>query len=413
MNIRKKLFSGFFGVLFLLGIITAFSIVQIQSINSSYTELVEEQAAKVLLAKEMKYQVSEESRHLRGYVTTGADSALQSYKSASEQYYAAAEELGTLTESGPAKEMLDELKGFQAEYNEAAEQIIVYQAEGNTDGYNQLFANVIVPLTAQFSEKAIELEEYNQAELDQGNIDTTAQAAEARNFILIVSIIALLIGVAIALYISRIISKPVIEVAEAAEQIADGNLSIQDVQVKNKDEIGAMALSFNQMKQNLRELIRKVNEGAEQVAASSEELSAASEQSSQSANQVAEAVQDISGAADGQIRSMEENKRVMDESAVGLQQMAESVVAVSESTQEVLKEAEQGNLVIDQTIRQMQGVNNSVKETAVVIQSLGENSKQIGQIVQVISDIANQTNLLALNAAIEAARAGEHGKVLR
>lgn len=110
------------------------------------------------------------------------------------------------------------------------------------------------------------------------------------------------------------------------------------------------------------------------------------------------------------MKSMEENKKAMEESSISLQRVAESSATVSESSIDVLRRAEEGNQMIKQTIQQMNTIGGSVQKSSSVIQDLAESSKEIGEIVEVISTIANQTNLLSLNAAIEAARAGEHGK---
>ncbi|OMP67017.1 methyl-accepting chemotaxis protein [Domibacillus epiphyticus] len=410
MNISKKLFSGFFAVLILLGFIASFSVYQLTSITSTYNFLAGEQATKALNAKEIKYLSAEQAKSVRGYLVTGKDSTLQNFEEAQKQYNTVSKQLEAVLFTAGGKKVIQELNQIQAEYVQTAEQVIQYKQQNNVKAYTELLNEELTPLTNEISEKAQELEKMCLDLLNSENEKTKKQAAHVKTILLVVSILALIIGIAIALYISRLISKPVTEVAKAAEQIAEGNLAIEDIQVKNRDEIGTMADSFNQMKQNLRDLIRKVSDSSDQVAASSEELSAAAEQSAQSANQVAGAVQEISTAADGQIISMEENKRAMNESALGLQNIAESASVVSASTKEVLHEAEQGNQVIVQTIQQMEGIAQSVKGAANVIEELGDHSKQIGQIVQVISDIANQTNLLALNAAIEAARAGEQGK---
>ena len=247
-----------------------------------------------------------------------------------------------------------------------------------------------------------------------GSNKAAAESTNIFNFaiwlITFLLVIAVLIGIAATFFLIRMITKPLVLVTDRIGRIADGDLTVEPLHIKNNDEIGKLAQSFNQMKQNLQTLLRKVSETSEQVAASSEELYASSEQSANAATQVAESVQDISRSADAQMNSMEENKIAMEESSVGLQHIAESASTVSESSAEVLKVAEQGNQVIKQTVVQMEEINQAVQSAANVIQDLGENSKRIGQIIEVISDIANQTNLLALNAAIEAARAGEHGK---
>jgi methyl-accepting chemotaxis protein len=101
---------------------------------------------------------------------------------------------------------------------------------------------------------------------------------------------------------------------------------------------------------------------------------------------------------------------MMGEMNEGVQRVAASSSVVSEAAQQTAHEAEQGNGVIQKAVQQMDTIRVSVDDAASIVRVLGERSNQIGDIISVITEIANQTNLLALNAAIEAARAGEQGK---
>ncbi|WCK54243.1 methyl-accepting chemotaxis protein [Aneurinibacillus sp. Ricciae_BoGa-3] len=410
MNISKKLFSGFGIILVLLIAIAVISLTELSSVDTTYSKLINEQAKKALLTKDLKYLATLESRDARGYLIYGNDVFIQQYNKAKDDYKTTSNQLGKLLYTPGGIKLHQEMDQLHSDYVQVMDQVIEYKKQNNVQAFTKLLTEKGTPLSNQFTGKSIQLEKSIQDLLDSETKKTQDQVFQVKTTVWSVAIIALLLGAVIAFYISRLISRPITAVSNAAKEIADGNLSVADIAVKNRDEIGQLADSFNQMKHNLHELIRKVIESAEQVAASSEQLYAGSEQSAHAANQVAASIQDISNSADVQMKSMEENKRAMEESAVGLQRIAESASNVSESSIEVLREAEEGNQVISQTVNQMEEITQSVESAAAVIEDLGENSKQIGQIIEVISDIANQTNLLALNAAIEAARAGEHGK---
>jgi methyl-accepting chemotaxis protein len=147
-----------------------------------------------------------------------------------------------------------------------------------------------------------------------------------------------------------------------------------------------------------------------QVASGATEQSSGAVDALQLVEQIAGAVDQVSKSAQTQVASVDEMARGMGQLADSITQVSESANVVAGVVEEASAVASKGKGAVDETIEGMQRIKSSVLDTAYKIETLGEKSKQIGEIIEVIDDIAEQTNLLALNAAIEAARAGEHGK---
>ena len=229
--------------------------------------------------------------------------------------------------------------------------------------------------------------------------------------ITVVTIIAVLIISAFFIFLfSNRIAKPLLTLEVAAGRIAGGDLSVTQINVNSKDELGRLARSFEKMVINLRGLIQEISGSAEQVAASSQELTANAEQSAQAADQVAISITNTAQGVERQVNAVVSAlglvEKITDDAREGAGKTQDSM----EIANRAVGAAEAGNIAVDTAIRQMTNIRQTVDNSAQVVTDLGERSKEIGQIVETISSIAGQTNLLALNAAIEAARAGEQGR---
>lgn len=235
-------------------------------------------------------------------------------------------------------------------------------------------------------------------------------ANQVLKILLLTLTVALVIGAAVAgLFVNSIV-KPISVMARQVEKVADGDLTMEPLTIKNKDEVGRLAEGFNTMTANLRELIRHVSNSSEQVATSSEALNASAQQTSKATEQIALSAQEVAVGAEQQVKTANDANEVVSEISKGMEQVAYSIQAVAEAAISANEETVKGNEVVKLTAEQMNTVQERVEVTARAIHSLGEKSGEIGEVISLITEIAGQTNLLALNAAIEAARAGEDGK---
>lgn len=237
-----------------------------------------------------------------------------------------------------------------------------------------------------------------------------APVYDMRNTFIVVCIIGVLLIMAACMMLGKQLASVAVSLKDAAENMAAGNLAIEKVAVTTSDELGEMADSFNRMHEHLKNVIKRMANTANQVAAASEELTANASQSADISVNVAETVGDVANGMEKQIEDIDVAKKNVDVVYDDITTMAEKAKQVAEITSMATVAANKGQDLMEDAISKMNNIERSVMQSSEVVTKLGENSQQIGQIVDAISAISDQTNLLALNAAIEAARAGEHGR---
>ncbi|QPC48265.1 methyl-accepting chemotaxis protein [Mangrovibacillus cuniculi] len=411
VSIKQKLISSFLIVSFIFGLASYLSYSSMKSSNEEYDYLVERVAEIRSIIQNIQTNTALQTGYYRAFMLYDDNERfrelLNETNKQTEILIAQGKELATLPET---VEQLDTINAANVAFRTKAN-VVMNKKLVDKDAAIQEGLEEIVPISTELNQNTLAMYNWIQDDvLTPRFTETQANSDKARLWLLMISVVATLIAIVCGVVISTVISKPIQKLKSNADLVASGDLQVETLRMKSKDEIYYLNEAFEKMTANLRQMIESISLSSNQVAASAEQLNASVEQSSKATETVASAIQEIAGGSEVTTSKLEHNSVALQEVLQGVVYISESSANVSELSRETSLEAEEGSKFVESTMEQMKSIQSTISETHQVITTLSNRSKEIGSILDVITGIADQTNLLALNAAIEAARAGEHGK---
>lgn len=225
----------------------------------------------------------------------------------------------------------------------------------------------------------------------------------------LLSIISMVIGILIAIFISRKITKPLNELTSHTKIVAQGDLT-QEIAATTNDEIGQLAKSFDEMRLQLKNTITYVKDTSSHVENGASILMKSADHVAQASNQITGNMQEISSSTEMVTFNARENREAILEITEQIADVSKVTEQISNEVMHATDAAMSGNEVIQNSVQAIHYINNIAKQSLQKTKQMNNRSNEVGQITNIISEISDQINLLALNASIEAARAGEYGK---
>ncbi|MFF2176387.1 methyl-accepting chemotaxis protein [Lysinibacillus sp. NPDC058147] len=226
----------------------------------------------------------------------------------------------------------------------------------------------------------------------------------------LLTIMGITITLSCIFYVKFKIIKPIRQLAESAQAIADGDLRTSPIEINSNDEISDLAKAFLEMKEQLHTMTQN-------IASSSSDLSTSIEELSASTNEITNAVNEVDSQMENTTDGLKKAAQSANESAIAMQETADGIERITVATQDVFDHAKEANdiagngaEILHVAKNQMEFISTSTEKTSELMQQLSGKMTDIKSMTDMITAITDQTNLLALNAAIEAVRAGEHGK---
>ena len=381
---------------------------------SSTVKKNEELKDKMEFQKEIKhiqYELTGLSNDERGFLITGDKEYDEGMKEKADDVLKSLDRVNDLIDEEKYQSNIEDIKTSFTQYRALNQQVVTAYSsnpkKAETIHFGEertLRKEVVDPAVNKLSDRL-------DQEVEDLKDEIRGNGEMSQWLIITVTGISVILGIVLSIMLLKSIMVPLRSINKQLEEIAHGDADLtKKVIVKNKDEFGQLAQSFNSFTHSLTQIVKQISSSSEQVAASSEELSASAEESKSTSEHISRAMQ---MAAESNVKQ----SSMTEKSAESITELLDSISSVASNTGNIADlsssmrdKAEIGSKSVNKMLDQMKFIDKSVDSAGNGLQTLVASTAEISDISSLITTISEQTNLLALNAAIEAARAGEQGK---
>ncbi|WP_251130904.1 methyl-accepting chemotaxis protein [Exiguobacterium sp. s189] len=387
-----------------------YNLSSLHNATSRYEEMIAKDVMRMKAADALSLGMTRQAYGLRGYMLNQDSSHLDKEQLGSTEKEAALRELIRLANSKEEKESFEKLLEFALNYDELSEELVAAIDAENQREVNRLGLEEMPDVTVFIAEQGEMIQESTTTDMLAKKDELEHYSDKVLYYAVIIAILIFIMTTLAGYGLYVMVTRPLRQLARQVDIVAQGDLTGNDLMVYTQDEIGQLMTGFNRMKGNLRDLIDRVTQNAQEITAQSEELYASTEEMASQTEETTRLIDRVVEETVAQAKEASDSSRAVAAADEGIGQIAGSIGSIDDDVSQSLKLAEEGGATMTQAKDEVRALERETRLTGESISALKQQSDEIALITEVIQSITDQTNLLALNAAIEAARAGEQGK---
>ncbi|ACQ70085.1 methyl-accepting chemotaxis sensory transducer [Exiguobacterium sp. AT1b] len=409
-TLSKKIMASVGLILILTLVGMAYNLWTLDRMTSQYEQMISNDVMKMKAADDLALGMVRQAYGVRGYVLVQDDERKQQITQGGEEKKAAIESLIELADNESERKEFEALLEYATGYDELATQAITAIDSKDQEAIDRLTLRLMPDVTKSIASTGDALQ--TETEEKMFAMQTELQEASQRAFwySVVIAVVSFILTMGAGYAISHMVTAPLRFLAKEVDVVAEGDLTREDLQALTQDEIGQLMTGFNRMKGNLRELIDRVTQNAQEITAQSEELYASTEEMASQTEETTRLIDRIVEETVAQAKEATGTSQAVAAADEGIGRIAGSIGSIDDDVSQSLMLAEEGGATMAQAKDEVLALERETRLTGESISALKQQSDEIALITEVIQSITDQTNLLALNAAIEAARAGEQGK---
>lgn len=395
IRIGKRLAGGFIIFIVIIVFLCIISYKNMSDTDVRANEITNVSFQKAMMANAILVNIQSMNKEICKAVYSKDPAPLKIVAENRKKYMATLEKLEKVETEKEGKAMLETFKKSVGEARAANVKLAQMLQEGDYKGATSIYSGEVEGAVNKFIEIITQLVQHYDKGVETKYGEIVGSNHRVKLILITFGLISIVFCILISVVVTRSITVPIQKNIDVAKTLADGNLSV-DVATDRKDELGDEIRAFQIMVDKWKKLISEVKMSASSVASASHQLSVSADQLSK-------------GGADQVERTIQVSTASEEMSQASLD-IARNANNISESAKDMVNIAEHGNGIVNKSVDEVKEIAKTVHKSSEFVKDLGDQSQKIGEIVNVINEIADQTNLLALNAAIEAARAGEAGR---